>query len=96
MFAVAVGELHDRPVIVSGSWDETVRVWDLESGEPLGQPLEGHRDLVFDVTLGERKDGRRIIVSGSVDKTVRVWDLESGEALGRPLEGHGGELLPWR
>ena len=34
VFAVAVGERLGRPVIVSGS-GETVRVWDLESGEPV-------------------------------------------------------------
>ena len=40
--AVAVGERNGRPVIVSGGIDRTVRVWDLESGEPVLGPLTGH------------------------------------------------------
>ena len=40
--AVAVGERHGRPVIVSGGGDGTVRVWDLESGAPVLGPLTGH------------------------------------------------------
>ena len=31
--AVAVGELDGRPVVVSGSSDGTVRVWDLATGD---------------------------------------------------------------
>ena len=41
--AVAVGALPDgTPVIVSGSWDGTVRVWRLADGAPVGDPLTGH------------------------------------------------------
>jgi WD40 repeat protein len=85
--AVAVGERRGRPVIVSGSDDETVRVWDLESGEPVLGPLTGHDEAVGAVAVGERR-GRPVIVSGSDDETVRVWDLESGEPVLGPLTGH--------
>ena len=89
--AVAVAERRGRPVIVSGSSDDTVRVWDLESGEPVLGPLTGHDDNVSAVAVGVRH-GRPVIVSGSYDRTVRVWDLESGKPVLDPLSDHRGDL----
>jgi hypothetical protein len=57
--------------IVSGSRDETLRLWDAASGKPIGPPLEGHTDWVRSVAFSP--DGRRI-VSGSEDKTLRLRD----------------------
>src|SRR5206468_11163048 len=74
--AVAVGVRQGRPVIVSGGFDQTVRVWDLDSGELALGPLTGHDDTVRAVAFGERF-GQPVIVSGGYDGTVRVWDLES-------------------
>ena len=76
--AVAVGERDGRPVIVSAGGDGTVRVWDLQTGEPALGPLTGHNDWVRAVAVGER-DSRPVIVSGGSDGTVRVWDLQTGE-----------------
>ena len=69
--------------IVSGSLDNTVRVWDAESGHQL-RCLQGHEDWVTSVAFSP--DGRRI-VSGSYDRTVRVWHAESGQQL-CCLQGH--------
>jgi WD40 repeat protein len=71
----------------SGSYDNTVRVWDAESGEEL-RCLRGHEDDVSSIAISS--DGRRI-VSGSQDKTVRVWDAERGEEL-RCLRGHEDDV----
>ena len=73
----------DGRQIVSGSWDETVRVWDATSGVEL-RCLRGHGGKVYSVAISA--DGRRI-VSGSEDNTVRVWDATSGVEL-RCLRGH--------
>jgi WD40 repeat protein len=63
--------------VISGSDDNTLRVWDLETGQEL-RTLEGHTDTVSAVAL--TYDGRRA-VSGSWDNTLRVWDLKDGKAL---------------
>ena len=60
----------DGQRIVSGSADNTVRLWDADTGQPIGDPLTGHTDAVESVAFGP--DGKRI-VSGSADKTLRLW-----------------------
>ena len=87
VLAVAIGQLGDREVIVSASEDQTVRVWDAASGEPIGEPLTGHTGSVKAVAIGRLGD-REVIVSASEDQTVRVWDAASGEPIGEPLTGH--------
>jgi len=69
--------------IVSGSDDESVRVWDAETGEQLRE-LQGHTDSVSSVAFSP--DGDQVI-SGSFDKSVRVWDVETGQQL-RELQSH--------
>jgi len=46
---------------VSGSWDKTLRVWDLDTGECL-RALEGHSDWVSSVSVSP--DGRRVVSGG--------------------------------
>jgi WD40 repeat protein len=75
--AVAPGRVGDRHVIVSGSYDRTVRIWDAHTGQPVRAPLTGHTGPVLAVALGRVGD-RDMIVSGSRDRTVRIW-----EALGK-------------
>ncbi len=70
--------------IVSGSYDKTVRVWDMQ-GKELAI-CRGHEDSVYSVCV--TKDGK--IVSGSFDKTIRVWDMQGNElALCRGHEDAG-------
>jgi WD40 repeat protein len=83
----AVAVTPDGGRVVSGSLDNTLRVWDLESGETL-RTLQGQTSSVTAVAL--TPDGGRV-VSGSWDNTLRVWDLESGETL-RTLQGHTGPV----
>ena len=87
MRSVATAELDGRPAVISGSDDGTVRVWDLATGRPLGDPFTGHDGYVRSVAAAEL-DGRPVVISGSDDGTVRVWDLATGPPVGSPFTGH--------
>jgi len=73
----------DGQRIASGSYDDTIKLWDAETGEELGT-LKGHTNWVNSISFSH--DGRRI-VSGSEDNNVKLWDAETGEEL-RTLKGH--------
>ncbi|CDF36609.1 WD40-repeat containing protein [Chondrus crispus] len=75
--------------VVSGSFDKSVRVWDVETGAQVGEALVGHMGWVLSVAMSG--DGRRV-VSGSFDKSVRVWDVETGAQVGEALVGHMGSV----
>jgi WD40 repeat protein len=56
--------------LVTASNDDTVRIWNADTGQPIGPPLTGHTEAVSSVAFSP--DGQRI-VSGSHDNTVRMW-----------------------
>jgi WD40 repeat protein len=62
--------------VVSASFDQTLRVWDVESGETI-RTLEGHTNEVYAVAVLDEKR----VVSASFDQTLRVWDVESCETV---------------
>ncbi|KAJ7159010.1 quinon protein alcohol dehydrogenase-like superfamily [Mycena crocata] len=75
----------DGKGILSGSDHSTMRLWDEESGEALGDPLQVATHSINSVAFSP--DGKRI-VSGSHDRSVHLWDADSGQALCDPFEGH--------
>jgi WD40 repeat protein len=79
----------DGTRVVSGSSDQTVRMWDAASGAPIGEPIYGHSRAVCSVALSP--DGTRL-VSGSDDETIRIWDAITGAPVSDPLQGHSGGI----
>jgi F-box and WD-40 domain protein CDC4 len=69
--------------LVSGSYDCTVRVWKISTGETVHR-LSGHSLKVYSVVLDHK---RNRCISGSMDNMVKVWSLETGSILYN-LEGH--------
>jgi eukaryotic-like serine/threonine-protein kinase len=67
----------DGTRIASGSWDQTVQIWDAADGNKLNI-YKGHTDQVFAVAWSP--DSTRI-ASGSWDQTVQIWDATSGQLL---------------
>ena len=69
------------PILITGSYDRTARVWNLETGREL-HCLTGHTRAVRALQFDEAK-----LITGSMDHTMKLWDWRTGTCL-RTLEGH--------
>jgi WD40 repeat protein len=67
----------DGQWLASGSWDQTIKIWHLESGK-LIRTLKGHTDKVYAIALSPDE---QIIASSSADQTIKLWHFDSGELL---------------
>ncbi|KAG1829784.1 WD40-repeat-containing domain protein [Suillus variegatus] len=73
--------------VISTSFDETVRIWDVETGEQE-HSLEGHTSLTLGLAVS--MDGRRI-VSGARDGRIITWDADTKEII-RCLSHHTDDV----
>ncbi|CAK7243265.1 MAG: hypothetical protein STHCBS139747_004782 [Sporothrix thermara] len=76
----------DDVMMATGSYDATIRIWNLETGEQT-RLLRGHtqgiRSLQFD---------DKILVSGSLDGTMKIWNWHTGELLNTLVCHQGGVI----
>jgi WD40 repeat protein len=80
----------DGGLLATASFDRTVRLWDVATGQPSGPPLTGHTDSVTGVAFSP--DGG-LLATASFDRTVRLWDVATGQPSGPPLIGHTAAVL---
>lgn len=77
----------NSPIFASSSLDDTIKVWNINTGELLLN-MTGHNRGVNTIVISP--DGRTL-VSGSDDYTVRVWSFLNGALLGA-LTGHSRDV----
>ena len=87
VLAVAVKQLGGRPIAVSGSRDETVRIWDLTTATPTARQVIRRTGYVYALAI-TRLDGRPVAVAGADAGRLRIYDLTSRLAPTKRLTGH--------
>jgi WD40 repeat protein len=81
VYSVAIS--LDGKTLASGSFDRTIKIWNLVTGEKI-RTLSGHSEAVQSVAISPNG---RTLASGSLDHTVKIWNLATGELI-RTLSGH--------
>ena len=85
---IAVGIMPDARMVISESWDETLRIWDIQTGECL-RILECHPSSDNGNAVSITPDGR-LVVSG-YQFGIRVWNLQTDECQ-HILKGHASQV----
>jgi WD40 repeat protein len=84
VYCLAISQ--DGSLVVSGSHDNSIRIWDARRGEC--QRIIQTADSVREVVIGH--GGR--VYSASSDGTIGVWDLSTGRSIA-VLKGHSQEVF---
>ncbi|KAK5821913.1 putative E3 ubiquitin ligase complex SCF subunit sconB [Linnemannia elongata] len=71
----------DDSFLITGSYDNSVKVWNIETGECL-RTLTGHALCVRALHFDEAK-----LITGSMDRTLKIWNYHTGQCI-RTLQGH--------
>ncbi|KAL3876526.1 hypothetical protein ACJMK2_034367 [Sinanodonta woodiana] len=65
--------VSDKEIVLSGSYDTSIRCWNIKTGQCL-KIFRGHRDTVLTIRVyGE------MMVSGSKDSSCKVWNMQTGK-----------------
>lgn len=67
----------DNQLLISGSKDMTIKLWEFPSGQ-LKQTFSDHYEPIVSVGMS---DGKQTLVSSSVSGKILVWDLKTQELM---------------
>lgn len=79
-------QIWDDTTLATGSYDNTIKIWDLETGEEI-RTLTGHTRGIRSLQMDDHK-----LISASLDCTVKVWNWRTGQCL-RTLSSHSDGVI---
>jgi WD40 repeat protein len=76
----------DGKMLVSAAQDGTLRLWDVATRKPLGEPFSGH--LHDSGRVAFSPDGSTVALAGGREGAVGLWDVTTRQPLGDVLQSN--------
>jgi hypothetical protein len=77
-----------RAAAVIGYSGGVVEVWDIVTGQRIGEPWRPDPNRVYAVACATLPDGRAVAVVGEAAHRARMWDISTGTRVGPDLGAH--------
>ncbi|KAF4445865.1 putative F-box/WD-repeat protein [Fusarium austroafricanum] len=82
----------DKDYLVSGSRDQTMRIWNVHTRRLVRPPLTGHMGSVLCLQFDADPE-EDLLVSGSSDSNVFIWKFSTGELVQKLTRAHHESVL---
>ncbi|KAF3769495.1 sulfur controller-2 protein [Cryphonectria parasitica EP155] len=79
-------QIWDDTTLATGSYDNTIKIWNLETGEEV-RTLTGHTRGIRSLQMDNHK-----LLSASLDGTVKIWNWRTGQCV-RTLSPHSDGVI---
>ncbi|XP_023585603.1 peroxisomal biogenesis factor 7 isoform X1 [Trichechus manatus latirostris] len=89
VYSVDWSQTRGEQLVVSGSWDQTVKVWDPTVGKSLCT-FRGHESVIYSTIWSPHIPG--CFASASGDQTLRIWDMKT-TGVRIVIPAHQAEIL---
>ncbi|KAK2148633.1 hypothetical protein LSH36_488g03053 [Paralvinella palmiformis] len=90
VYGIDWSQTRDNDLILSASWDQTIKMWDIMRSESLAS-FSGHEHVIYSAAWSPHIPGCFASVSG--DHTLRVWDTKKPYMAQIVIPAHEGEVL---
>lgn len=74
VYSVDWSQTRGEQLVVSGSWDQTIKLWDPTVGRSLCT-FKGHESIIYSTIWSPHIPG--CFASASGDQTLRIWDVKT-------------------
>lgn len=91
-WVMSVAISPDGTTLASGGNDGNIILWDIASGQIIGDPLRGY--AADGITSVAFSPNGKVLASGFTDGTISLWEVANGKPLGPALQGH--THMVWR
>lgn len=78
----------DGQLVVTGSWDNSAKVWDAQTGRVVRKLAGGHHGFV---NTAKFSPNGKYVLTASDDGTAKLWDHQTGEVV-KTFEGHASRV----
>ncbi|PHJ23494.1 pul domain-containing protein [Cystoisospora suis] len=83
----SLSEVSDPPLLVTGSWDGTARLWCIDTAECI-RKLDQHKYAVTVLALHQPS----MMITGSQDKTLRLWS-STGDSIKKTIPSAHDDII---